>query len=48
MERERERESERERAKERERELKRNIEIYVRLIRNIVVHLLPCCEYIGY
>lgn len=42
-----EKESERER--KREREIERNIiETYVRLIRSIVVHLLPCCEYIGY
>lgn len=39
---ERERERERARAKERERE---RLETYVRLIRSIVVHLLPCCEY---
>lgn len=42
-----EKESERERKKERE--IERDIiETYVRLIRSIVVHLLPCCEYIGY
>lgn len=42
-----EKESERER--KREREIERDIiETYVRLIRSIVVHLLPCCEYIGY